>query len=392
MTLFHLLALGAALALPRWALAASAPESCYQTGYLANGHTCGHGTNGPFESRVAEPYPLEQFVLLPDVDPTHTLYTLFLSEQSASNQWTVTYQPIAAGSYAFYMKFPGNNGTDEAPYALELQDGFGDAIPLRFEHGFPSCSESLTWIKVFDLSAVEYRVVIAGETGQSVKLAIEHLDAFAGSDLFVDADGDGHGNPGARLVSWCGAATGYASTADDCDDDDEMAHPGTAEVCNDKDDDCNGLVDDGVPACPDVGDAAPPQEQPAPGTSDGGAAMHEHPTTDGGATGLPSADAGSAPSVRPDTDAAVSQRPPGADAGTGGKPPSTAPTSDAGASASMGDASARDISDPQQRTSADCSCATVRSTPVKFEAVSLFLLASLACWRRRTPRVESTLG
>jgi large repetitive protein len=42
----------------------------------------------------------------------------------------------------------------------------------------------------------------------------------------VDADGDG------------------ATAGADCDDDDPMVHPGAAELCNERDDDCDGLVDE----------------------------------------------------------------------------------------------------------------------------------------------------
>ncbi len=53
---------------------------------------------------------------------------------------------------------------------------------------------------------------------------------------------------------------GYSSCAGDCDDSNPLVHPGALESCNDRDDDCNGLVDetpafdadhDGVPDCTD---------------------------------------------------------------------------------------------------------------------------------------------
>ncbi len=52
----------------------------------------------------------------------------------------------------------------------------------------------------------------------------------------VDADGDGHGDEA------CGAG--------DCDDSDPLVHPGAAELCNDVDDDCNGIADDGFECGP----------------------------------------------------------------------------------------------------------------------------------------------
>jgi hypothetical protein len=41
--------------------------------------------------------------------------------------------------------------------------------------------------------------------------------------------------------------TGYAATDGDCDENDETVHPGATEVCNMKDDNCNGQIDEGAP-------------------------------------------------------------------------------------------------------------------------------------------------
>jgi hypothetical protein len=57
----------------------------------------------------------------------------------------------------------------------------------------------------------------------------------------LDADGDGHR---AALPGTQPGAPG--ACGDDCDDTRASVHPGAREVCNAVDDDCNGLVDDGV--------------------------------------------------------------------------------------------------------------------------------------------------
>jgi hypothetical protein len=60
--------------------------------------------------------------------------------------------------------------------------------------------------------------------------------------FYIDADGDGLG-AGAG-VCLCAASGGYsAQTAGDCDDATFAIHPGGKEVCNGKDDDCNGIKD-----------------------------------------------------------------------------------------------------------------------------------------------------
>jgi hypothetical protein len=65
------------------------------------------------------------------------------------------------------------------------------------------------------------------------------------STWYPDADHDGHGDPLAPFEA-CAPPKGATATADDCDDADPAVHPGATEVCNDQDDDCDGLVDEGL--------------------------------------------------------------------------------------------------------------------------------------------------
>ena len=63
--------------------------------------------------------------------------------------------------------------------------------------------------------------------------------------FFVDGDGDGHGRAAGTVVA-CTVPSGYAATADDCDDSEFGVHPGAEERCNTVDDDCDGTVDVGA--------------------------------------------------------------------------------------------------------------------------------------------------
>jgi hypothetical protein len=70
-----------------------------------------------------------------------------------------------------------------------------------------------------------------------------------GVPSYVDLDRDGYGmkSLGTRLHCEGEPATaGFADRDGDCDENDEKAHPGGAEVCNKKDDDCDGEVDEGA--------------------------------------------------------------------------------------------------------------------------------------------------
>lgn len=60
-----------------------------------------------------------------------------------------------------------------------------------------------------------------------------------------DADGDGYGDTLGAPSSGCGGG-GRAQNDDDCNDADNKVHPGASETCNQKDDDCDGQVDEGA--------------------------------------------------------------------------------------------------------------------------------------------------
>lgn len=71
-----------------------------------------------------------------------------------------------------------------------------------------------------------------------------------GREFFVDLDRDGYGSK--ALGSRLGCADdptpeGYASVDGDCNENDEQAYPGALEVCNKRDDDCDGQIDEGAP-------------------------------------------------------------------------------------------------------------------------------------------------
>jgi hypothetical protein len=65
---------------------------------------------------------------------------------------------------------------------------------------------------------------------------------------FADADGDGYGNP-VTATTTCQTTTpvGYVTNGQDCDDTNNLVNAAAAEVCDGVDNNCNGMVDDGLP-------------------------------------------------------------------------------------------------------------------------------------------------
>ncbi|MEW6434085.1 MAG: putative metal-binding motif-containing protein [Myxococcota bacterium] len=63
---------------------------------------------------------------------------------------------------------------------------------------------------------------------------------------YVDADGDGFGNPLSTPQSACTPIAGKVTNDQDCNDSSPSVKPGAPETCNGVDDNCNGTIDDGL--------------------------------------------------------------------------------------------------------------------------------------------------
>jgi hypothetical protein len=64
---------------------------------------------------------------------------------------------------------------------------------------------------------------------------------------YLDADGDGYGNPAFPALTCNGSIpSGYVASNTDCNDVSANVHPEALELCNGLDDDCDTAVDDGI--------------------------------------------------------------------------------------------------------------------------------------------------
>ena len=67
-------------------------------------------------------------------------------------------------------------------------------------------------------------------------------DCPSPTSYYRDKDGDGYGNV-SEMVSSCSFPGGYVLDSTDCDDDDNTIYPGAPEICDGKDNDCDGFFD-----------------------------------------------------------------------------------------------------------------------------------------------------
>lgn len=80
--------------------------------------------------------------------------------------------------------------------------------------------------------------------------------ASIGTIWYADADGDGYGDPVATAVA-CDVPAGYTADNTDCNDADAAVNPAAVEVCgNGIDDNCDGVVEEGITATATISGAA----------------------------------------------------------------------------------------------------------------------------------------
>jgi hypothetical protein len=71
------------------------------------------------------------------------------------------------------------------------------------------------------------------------------VDDGVTTPFYADDDGDGFGDP-ASSVDECAAPGGYVADASDCDDGASGVYPGAPETCDDVDEDCDTVLDEGA--------------------------------------------------------------------------------------------------------------------------------------------------
>lgn len=72
------------------------------------------------------------------------------------------------------------------------------------------------------------------------------LDEGVFRPVYEDDDGDGYGDPTRPRMAACGTADPGVDNGLDCDDADPAIRPGAAELCDGRDDNCDGLVEPDV--------------------------------------------------------------------------------------------------------------------------------------------------
>lgn len=176
---------------------------------------------------------------------------------------TVTVSQTNGPVAGFYLTAPFGGGTFTAIESgtTATSDGVMHTMPRTGSGGVTTFKAQWSSSQVtgaeFDVYALSANGdnTPGGDGAGAAKLPVV-VGCGAGHTYYLDQDGDGHGtdDPAYPLRQDCALPAGYATMAGDCDDFHETVYPGAPELCDGKDNDCNGMVDDNVmmqPFCED---------------------------------------------------------------------------------------------------------------------------------------------
>ena len=114
-----------------------------------------------------------------------------------------------------------------------------------FPGGVPSTSSAQFPVVVYNTPGQYSVSLTVSNGGSSDQITYNNLITVNSSvTYYLDADGDGFGNP-SITQSACAAPSGYVTNANDCNDSNSFVYPGSVEICNGVDDDCDTILDEG---------------------------------------------------------------------------------------------------------------------------------------------------
>ncbi len=122
-----------------------------------------------------------------------------------------------------------------------IDDGSCD-IPGCIYASSSNYNANATW---YDGSCVISGCTTPGACNYSAIATVNDGSCVLPVTYYADSDGDNFGNANATQAS-CTVPVGYVLNATDCNDNNASINPSASEVCNTFDDDCDGLVNEGV--------------------------------------------------------------------------------------------------------------------------------------------------
>ena len=122
---------------------------------------------------------------------------------------------------------------------LEKRQSLGDAD----RDGWPAAEDCDDSDPKINAAAVEICDGVANDCDEAIDDHDPDHDRATATTWYVDGDDDGFGGDSSAVES-CAAPPDHVDMGGDCADNDDTTHPDAVEVCDEKDNDCDGATDD----------------------------------------------------------------------------------------------------------------------------------------------------
>ncbi len=138
-----------------------------------------------------------------------------------------------------------NEGLDSIYYLDADGDGFGDITTQQI-----ACAQPQGYVSNGD--DCDDAEITANPIASEVCDTIDNncdgvINEGLNADYYLDADGDGFGDPDTLQVS-CSPLANHVTNGDDCNDSEATANPVATEICDTIDNNCDGVINEGLNA------------------------------------------------------------------------------------------------------------------------------------------------
>ncbi|MEQ1721371.1 MAG: MopE-related protein, partial [Nitrosomonas sp.] len=160
--------------------------------------------------------------------------------------YTVTVSTTVGGCVATASYTVADGAPNVTYYADADNDTYGDALV-----SIVSCTGAPTGYVVDATDCNDNNAAINPGAAEVCNGIDDDCDGLTDEgliflDYYVDVDGDGFGNPNVTPINSCNPVVGSVANSGDCDDNNNAINPNATEVCDLVDNDCDGLIDEGV--------------------------------------------------------------------------------------------------------------------------------------------------
>ncbi len=174
----------------------------------------------------------------------------FLPSSSIEVLLTIIGDGINAGGVYITTKGVGTLDTISGQGLSKVNNGLVHSQPKAASNG--EVDFRFSWQAPADPGTVRFYVYALGANGNGQRTGdrpkngqFDYVFGCDGQLYYSDEDEDGFGRDAFTFLACVGQPpSGFVADGGDCIDYDPKIHPGVTEVCNLKDDDCNGVVDE----------------------------------------------------------------------------------------------------------------------------------------------------